>query len=125
MAKAKLFLVLVLVAMMVGCSSTRGSHYDTAQATSVDLKTANYRILKSNAVGTDRGFKLLGFIPFSTPSYVDAMNDLRSQAPMENRAAALANVVQEESSLWLLLFSIPKITITADIIEFTKTSDSK
>lgn len=118
MVRGRLLMTLSLILLVVGCSTTKGSYYDTHQATSVDLKNANYRVLKASAVGTDSGFRLLG-INLSKPSYVEAMNDLRSQAPMENRATALANVVQEESNLWLLLFSIPKITISADIIEFT------
>ena len=124
MTKGKLFLTFFLVALLVGCSTTRGSHYDTTQATSVDLKNANYLVIKASAVGTDRGFRLFG-IPLASPSYVDAMNDLRSQAQMENRATAVANVVQEESKLWFLIFSIPKVTITGDIIEFIKTGDTQ
>lgn len=111
--------VLAIVGLAVGCATT-GSRYETEHATSVDLKDAHYRVVKSGAVGTSHGFKLLGFIPLVSPSYVSAMNDLRSQAPMEGRATAVANVVQEESSIWLLLFSIPKVTISADIIEFTE-----
>ena len=124
MNRGKLFVTLLLVALVVGCSSTKGSYYDTRQATSVDLKNANFRVIKSSAVGTDRGFRLLG-IELSSPSYVKAMNELRSQAPMENRATAVANVVQEESNTWFLLFSIPKVTITGDIIEFIKTGESQ
>ena len=47
------------------------------------------------------------------------MQNVRAQAPMEGRAAAVANVTQDSSKLNLLLFSIPKITVTADIVEFT------
>jgi len=124
MVQGKCFVALVLVALVVGCS-TGGSKYIAEHATSVDLRNANYRVIKSSAVGTDRGFKLLGFISLSSPSYVDAMNDLRGQTPMEGRATAVANVVQEESSIWLLLFSIPKVTITGDIIEFIQTGDTQ
>jgi hypothetical protein len=32
---------------------------------------------------------------------------------------ALANQTEDRSSLYLILFSIPRVTITADVIEFT------
>ena len=37
---------------------------------------------------------------------------------MEGKSTALANVAQDKSTVYLILFSIPKITVTADIIEF-------
>ncbi|MDF1553000.1 MAG: hypothetical protein P1P84_08060 [Deferrisomatales bacterium] len=77
---------------VVGCA-VKGSRYEAEHATNVDLKDAHYRVIKSGAQGTSRGFKLFGIIPLVSPSYVEAMNDLRSQAPMEGRAAAVANVV--------------------------------
>lgn len=123
MIQEKFFVAIALVALVVGCS-TSGARYDTQQATSVDLTHANYRVIKSGAVGTSRGFRLLGF-ELSSPSHVTAMNELRRQAPMEGRATAVVNVIQEKSNIWLLLFSLPKITITADIIEFTETGPTQ
>jgi hypothetical protein len=38
--------------------------------------------------------------------------------PLTGRAVALANETEDRSSFTLLLFSIPRITITADVIEF-------
>lgn len=115
------FVVLALVTLPVGCSTTN-ARYDTQHATRVDLTKANYTVIKAGAVGKSYGFRLLG-IPLFSPSYVKAMTDLRLEAPMEGKSTTVANVVQEESSVWLLLFSIPKITITGDIIEFTDTKE--
>ncbi len=120
--KKHLFL-LALILMAFGCS-TKEAHYDTHQATSVDLTKGNYNVIKSNAVGTDRGLKILGFSLFE-PSMVDAMGDLRKQAPMEGKSAAVTNVIQEESDTWLLLFSIPKVTVSADIVEFDEATKAE
>jgi predicted component of type VI protein secretion system len=82
------------------------------------LSRANFRVVQSNARGQDTGFNLLGFIPIVTPGYGDAMSDLRSAVPMSGRATALANVTEDTSTIYLILFSLPRINITADVIEF-------
>jgi len=119
MVRVKYFVVLALAVMAVGCTST-GGRYDTQQATRVDLTNANYRVIKSGAVGRSYGFRLFGFIPFSSPSYAKAMNKVRRQAPMEGKATAITNVTQDSAIIWCLLFTLPKLTVTADIVEFTQ-----
>jgi hypothetical protein len=92
----------------------------------VDLSRKNYAIVKANAIGESSGFSLLGIIPFAAPKYTDAMSDLCSKAVMsEGKAHALVNVVQERSSIYLILFSIPKLTVRADIIEFLDESERR
>jgi len=118
MVRGKLFVALVLAALALGCTST-GATYEAQQATRVDLTNANYKVVKSGAVGTSYGFKLFGFLTFSSPSYARAMNDVRKQAPMEGKPTAVTNVTQDSSVIWCLLFTLPKITLTADIVEFT------
>ncbi len=103
---------------LAGCVTSSGE-FPGQSDSRVDLSKANFRVLKAGAVGTSYGFKLLGIFPLAAPHYSTAMQDLRSQAPMEGRAAAVANVTQDNSSLYLILFSIPKITVSGDIIEFT------
>jgi hypothetical protein len=39
--------------------------------------------------------------------------------PLTGRAIALANQTEDRSIAVFILFSIPKITITADVVEFT------
>jgi hypothetical protein len=36
----------------------------------------------------------------------------------EGRAVSLTNVTQERQTLYLVLFSLPKIVVRADVIEF-------
>ena len=92
--------------------------------TQVQLKGNNYKVIKAGAVGNSSGFSLLGFIPFASPNYADAKASLYQSAgdSLTGRAIALANQTEDRSVLYLVLFSIPKVTITADIVEFTSES---
>ena len=96
-----------------------------AGVTRTDLTKNNYRVVKSNVRGDDSGFSLFGFIPIVSPSYADALRSLHYNVDMEGKSTALANVAQDYSSLYLILFSITKITVTADIIEFLDDENSK
>ena len=46
------------------------------------------------------------------------MSDLRSKTHTSGRSTALANVTEDRSMMFFLLFSLPRLTITADVIEF-------
>lgn len=110
---------LLVVFLAAGCTST--GTFPQTSGTQVDLSRKNFRVVKANAIGTSSGFKLLGFIPFAAPTYSEAMSNLYQKAGVtEGKAQTLTNVTQERSSLYLVLFSIPKLTIRADVIEFTE-----
>ncbi len=105
--------------LLLNACSSRGS-FPHNSGTTVDLSRKNYRIVKPNAIGTSSGFRLLGIIPLAAPSYTSAMSDLYDNARIrEGSATALVNISEEESGIYLILFSIPKLTVRADIIEFT------
>src|SRR5438128_9833145 len=105
-----------------GCSNIGTFPASTTSQTT--LSRANFRVIEGNVRGRDTGFALLGIIPIVSPSYSNAMSDLRSKVPVSGRAAALANVTRDHSSLYLILFSLPRITVTADVIEFLPESDA-
>ena len=89
-------------------------------STQVALAGNNYRIVQTNIMARSRGFKLLGLITIKSASYSQAMSRLYGQAQMEEgRPQALANVIHEKGGLNVILFSLPKIRIRADLIEFT------
>jgi hypothetical protein len=92
--------------------------------TNVTLQGNNYKMIKAGARGESGGFMLLGIIPFTLPNYADAKSDLYKSVGerLEGRSIALANQTYDTSTLYLILFSIPKITITADVVEFTASS---
>lgn len=110
------FILTLLV--LGGCSST--GDFQQSTGTSVSLERNNYKVIKSGAVGRSSGFKLLGIIPIVSPSYADAKRNLYQSAgqSLEGRSIALANQTQDKSSLYLVLFSIPTLTFSADIVEF-------
>jgi hypothetical protein len=89
-------------------------------STEVQLVGNNYRVLQTNLVAKSAGFKLLGFITIKSPSYVEAVSRLYAKAHVEEGAPqALANVVHETAGMNLILFSLPKIRVRADLVEFT------
>jgi hypothetical protein len=90
--------------------------------TSVSLAERNYRIVKTNVVGTSGGFALLGLITVKPPDYTEAFAQLyQAGGVSEGKALALINVVQQSSAPYFILFSLPKITLRADVVEFVET----
>ena len=119
----KLVIVGLAAALLAGCGGARGS-MPQATGTGVELKGNNYRIIKTGARGESSGFYLLGILPLSNATYADAKSNLYQSVGqnLEGRSIALANQTYDYSSIYLVLFSVPKITITADIVEFTETA---
>jgi len=121
-----LMILWLIVAGMISSCANVGTFPSTTLSTSVDLRKSNFRIIKSNAIGKSSGFILFWFIPIVQPTYTGAMSDLYEKAGVaEGRAQALVNVTQENSKLSLLLFSIPRLTVRADIIEFIEENPQK
>jgi hypothetical protein len=77
-------------------------------------------VVKARARGEDRGFYLLGFLPIVTPSVGDATDQLLSGVDSEGRAVSLANVTQEWRSWYFVLFSLPRVVVRADVVEFVE-----
>ncbi len=110
--------VFSICVFLTGCISVGEQPFNTGAR--ADLSRANFRVVKTSARGTDSGFHLLCFIPLFSPNYADAMEDLHTEYDMEGKSTALVNVTHDKSEMFLLLFSVPRIKITADIIEFTE-----
>ncbi len=111
-----------VVAMLAGCASV--GKFEQQTATDVRLSENNYRVIQPGARGGSSGFWLLGLIPITSPSYAVAKTRLYESVgqDLKGRSIALANQTQDHSTLYLILFSIPTVTVTADIIEFTGAS---
>lgn len=113
-----LFVVVAVSSLLVGCSSLTGRF---GLETLVRLNEGNFRVVKTNIRGESTGFSLLaGFVPIVPATYTQALNNLHEAADMEGKPAALVNVAQDATQLNLLLFAIPRVTITADVVEFTQ-----
>jgi hypothetical protein len=111
---------LPLMMASLGCSTSTGS-MPQATGTAVTLSQSNYRVLKAGAKGESAGFSLLGLIPIVSPSYAEAKSDLYGSIGhgLEGKPIALANQTQDAGTTYLLLFSIPRLIVTADVVEFT------
>lgn len=109
----------MLLCLAAGCSSTGGMSGQTG--TQVQLTQNNYKVITAGATGKSFGFKLLGILPIVSPNYADAKQDLYKSVgvPLTGKAVALANQTEDRSTLYLILFSVPRVTITADVVEFT------
>jgi Family of unknown function (DUF6567) len=130
--KTKLSLPLVAVVctatmLAAGCASTRVENEAPSTQTQVDLTHGNYKMIKAGAEGRSYGFRfLLGIIPITAPSTAAARADLYSSLgqPVNGKSVALVNVTEDRSTTWLILFSIPKIVITGDVVEFASENNS-
>jgi hypothetical protein len=111
-----LLLVLSIAALHVACAGTGKMPQETQSATHLDH--ANFRVIKAGARGEDWGFYLFGFIPIIPASLADATDKLMAGVSAEGRAVSLTNVTQEQQLLCLILFSMPKVVVRADVIEF-------
>jgi hypothetical protein len=107
------------VVMLAGCASE--GKFEHSTGTDVRLSENNYRMIQPGAKGGSSGFYLLGLIPITSPSYAVAKDRLYKSVgqDLKGRSVALANQTQDKSGLYLILFSIPTVTVTADVIEFT------
>src|SRR5262245_46970096 len=93
--------------------------------TEVQLKQRNYRVIRENVTGTSRGFALLGLLMLKPPDATEAFASLYEDGNLrvliaEGRALAFVNVMQDSSAPYFLLFSLPKITFRADVVEFVE-----
>lgn len=110
--------VLIVACALFGCSSLTGRF---GLETHVKLYKKNFQVVKTNVRGESTGFALLaGLIPIVPATYTQALNNLHEAANMEGKATALVNMAEDATQLNLLLFSVPRVTITADVIEFTQ-----
>lgn len=106
-------------ALPLSLSPSQGANTQVLTGTSVSLSKDNYTIVKANAVGESWGVNLLGLIPVKTPYYAEAITQIYQQSNIqEGKAQALVNIVHQKSSTFYLLFSIPRITLRADVVEF-------
>jgi hypothetical protein len=94
--------------------------------TTVRLEDANFVTVRTNVVGASKGFKLLGFITLRPATMDEAMNRLYANANAEEgRPQTLAHLMVEHSAVYVILFSIPKVTTRADLIEFVAVSEEE
>jgi len=112
----------VLLTTLVGCKSHFVSSFAAQAIKPTDLIKVKYRVLKTTAVGTDTGFKLL-WIPFLSPSEADAKADMIERLTKEGistagKNIAFTNATADKGGIGFIgLIAVPRIKLTADVIE--------
>lgn len=120
----KTFIIITVAAsaclLLTGCASL-GEFKGGGSSTDASLNMSNYKIVKAGATGQSNDFRWLGLFPVTTP-YATAKQNLYNSVGenLTGRSIALANMTEDKTSLNLFLFSITKLTLTADVIEFNK-----
>jgi hypothetical protein len=113
-----------LTSALTGAAPTVG--LEVHSETAVKLQEANFVTVRTNVVGISKGFKLLGFITISPATLNTAMNRLYARAEAEQgRPQTLANLIVEKSGVYVILFSIPQVTVRADLVEFIPVNDEE
>ncbi len=126
----RLIILLSVSLLLSGCASvstlpissvlpTTGSSLDVHDQTLVKLDQANFKVVRTNLVGQCKGFQLLWFISIVPARYTKAMDRLYAKADIRaGKPQTLTHVVLERSSVCLILFSIPQVSVSADLVEF-------
>jgi hypothetical protein len=122
--------LLLLCAILTGCAAVApfasalpgaapANELDIRTSTQVRLEAGNFVTVRTNLVGSSKGFKLLGFITLYPATLDKAMNRLYAKAEaQEGHAQTLVHLIVEHSGIYVILFSIPKVTTRADLVEF-------
>jgi hypothetical protein len=126
------FQLLLLAALAGGCAaaaalplgsligSPNSSALQIQSSTEARLQEKNFIVVHTNVVGASSGFSLFGILTIVPARFNQAMSRLYAKADMQpGRSQTLANLVMESDSTFFILFSIPKTSISADVIEFT------
>ena len=117
---------------------------ENVATTDVRLEQANYRVIATQVQGESTGFHLLSAIPTSIPTSLSDLRELAKLSPdggitikdatkvqaienlykncgdLRNRPTALINLREQTGGTNYFIFSRPKTTITADVIEFIR-----
>lgn len=110
---------LVPLSSLLTTPSTGTSPLQVHEQTSVKLAADNFVLVKTNVVGSSRGFSLLGILTIEPATLNEAMNHLYAAAQMERgRPQTVAHLVVEQTTSFWILFGIPRIDVRADVVEF-------
>jgi hypothetical protein len=102
------------------------SSQDLRNQTDVKLSEGNFVLVKTNVVGQSRGFALLGFITIVPAEFNTAFSRLYAQAGMESgQAQTLTDIAIERTGSYWILFSLPRCTVRADVVQFVPETGAK
>jgi hypothetical protein len=99
--------------------SPNASAVEIHNNTDVRLQEKNFIVIRTNVVGQSSGFSLLGVLTIVPAKFTKAMSRLYAQAEMQpGRPQTLVNLIMDKDATYFILFSLPRTSIRADVIEF-------
>lgn len=109
--------------LLCACAVSGPSLFSQGSIAAAGLSKNNFRVVKSNVRGDSYGFRFLMFLPIVSARLADAKDDLyqklrKDGIKLEGRSIALANGTEDQTAYYFLIGSVPRITLTADVIEF-------
>ena len=139
--KAALFVLLAMAVSVSGCA--QAGMFAAANLTEVQLAEANYKLVAMNVSGEAEAGYVIGLSFSSGIStatlalwrisgegllYKEAMADFwanfeAEHGPVIGRQLALVNVRYDSDNLNLLVYTRPKLSIRADVVEFVDDDD--
>jgi hypothetical protein len=126
--RTSLAILLVTGSLCAGCalplpglssSGAGGQQQKIKNITTVELSRDNFKMVKTNIQGTDWGINFLGILPIVSPDYTKAISELYKAGEVtEGKPQAIVNILQQHTAPFFILFSIPRISFRADVVEF-------
>ncbi len=87
--------------------------------TRVDLFRDDFVLVRTNVIGQCKGFSLLGLITIVPATVTKATSRMYASAQMQpGEPQTPAHLIIEQTSSYYILFGIPKVTVSADIVAF-------
>lgn len=130
MKRITLALAAVVLGLLSSCNHTTEMLHDRHLTTPISLDRDDVKLVVGRARGTSTSFHLLGIFPLWLPcSESDAIDDMYEycrqlgEAP-EGKARTFANTNIEHRPNYFILFSLPQLRATGDLVEFTGKGDS-
>jgi hypothetical protein len=110
--------------ILTGCASSHTEFTSPSTQTAVNLSQSNFKIIKAGAIGSSHGFRLLGILPIMGANETQARASLYKNLgqTVEGRSITLANTTYSKSTTYLILFSVPKVTVEGDVVEYVNTA---
>jgi hypothetical protein len=119
----KIYLFFLLALLFTGCGFHNGlTHNANVNNTDVVLAERNFRVV-SNVQGTSEALYILGIGGMSKSAMIaEARVEILQQADMVGKSRAIVNEIVEEHNFLFIVGFKRKITVTAQVIEFTGVS---
>ncbi len=100
---------------------------DYAKTGGISIDRTDCKLICGRVSGVSKGFRLLGFIPFAHPSETTALENMYENArkrgvSLEGESVAFANTSVESTSNYYILWSVPTIKTSGDVVQYVDTT---